>query len=1194
VQERDLSDDSQPGDLKMSKFHDSHAFDIVDARLKLILAALLLLTGSSFGQLSSSSVTGLVKDTRGAIIPGATVALQNVDTNVLRETVSNGAGNYSFESVPPGRYTLAFTAGTFQKEEIAAFDVSVAQAVAINAVLNVGSVMSTVVVQAQGIQVEGSTAQLGTLIGQKEVTDLPLNGRNFTQLLQLTPGATPIDVGQNKSGGGSPVLSGSAFTYPSINGQPNRATLYLLDGVNDNNAWFNSYAVAPIIDSIQEFKINSHSDAQYGQVTGGVVNVSTKAGTNNFHGSAWEYIRNNDFDAETYFPSLALYHQNQFGSSLGGPVQLPKIYNGKDKTFFFIAFEGFRFSEGNGTFFLQPTAAQLGESTWGGAQVNRYGDFSTATTGVAGCTGTTSTSTAKCQLYDPTIANAQSNRPAYVGNQIPVSEMNPYSIAFIHTIFSAPIVIPGVAPTVDNGEITSPTRQTQYNYSARVDQHIGIRDFIFFRYSGQQLETITPGTIPHLFSDNKDPSQQYGLNWMHIFGPSTSMQVQYGRTHVTGNNITAYDIHNMATIFGTAGAYSNFIDGVTLLPVLTTTGYFSGGESNSPASNLSSIHEFQGSMSRQIGSHQLQAGGGWDQINYTQYQRTGLETFSGTSTNNFSGNPGSTVPSSGASTQTGNGLADFLLGYPSTEQKRNLRITERPGGIADIYLQDSWKTTPRLTVNYGLRYDRTVVPQYGTPGTEGEAGGIETGDLNFRIGEYIVQKLPPTCAVLGHAPCIPNSSGTLPADVRVALHSRILHGTKTNFGPRFGLAYRANTKLAIRGGFGITFDNWAAAIQLPQQFQGQWPDVGNQELDNTNTPGTAFVSPQNPFSAAPSGALPGPTPFSGNVGGFVDPYIKNPYSEQWNAGIEQQFGNATVFALNYVGSESHRLDLGDSYNTGTPAAGISFAARRAAGTAGQPFPYIEVNRWDRAAGSGAYNALQASLVRRFVSGFAYQVAYTWSKAIDEGQSGWFGAEGSSLEDPYNPRGSRSVSAYNVPQLLTVNLNYEIPFGQGRQFDSSNKIVNYIVGNWQINSIFLGRSGQNFSVTSSGDIANTGNASSSPYERANLIGTPHLSNPSKQEWFNTAAFATPASGTLGNSGRNILLDQTYWNLDTSVIREFPIRESLQLQFRAEAFNVLNHPVLGTPGASTTTPSTLGVVTTTANSQRLMQFAVKVVF
>jgi hypothetical protein len=1172
------------------------------------LIAIAGLTNLAFAQSSSSSVNGIVTDPLGAIVSEARVTLKNVDTNVLRETVTNGAGAYVFTAIPPARYTLIFTAPTFQTESISAFQVAVAQAVTINATLHTGNVSESVTVEAAGTQVESSTAQLGTVIDEKAVNNLPLNGRNFTQLLTLTPGVTPISTGQNSSASNTAVTASgtTAYSFPSINGAGNRSTIYLVDGMNDNQAWYNTYAVPPIVDTIQEFKINSHNDAIYGGTLGGVVNIVTKSGTNNLHGSAWEFIRNNSFDAKPYIAAPASYHLNTFGGQVGGPVRIPWLYDGRNKTFFLVGVEATHYSKAGSTNILIPTQAQLN------------GDFSSASTGVnkgGDCVaGDTVARTYPCQLYDPTVANniARPARPAFPGNQIPISRMNPYSLAFIREVFgnATPIVIPGIAPTTYNYQITDPTRQMVYNYTGRIDQHIGTRDFIFFRYSGIQWNQESPSTLPTLFTSTDIPAQQYGVSWMHIFSPTTSMQIQYGRTHVEDNVITQFNDHDLWKKYGCSTYMcASFVGGATILVTQSVTNGFSGGEANSPSKNLSSIHEWLGSVMHTIGNHQIQAGGGWDQVNYTAQLRQGQVSFTGASSGNFANNPGSpsNITSAQVSAQSGFGLADFLLGYPNNENKRNVFLTERPGGIANAYAQDSWKITRNLTLNYGLRYDRSVIPAFGTDESIGLQGSIETGDFDFNTGDYIIQKLPPLCSERKQAPCLP--SAALPPHVRVATGSKILHGSKDNLSPRFGFAYRVNDKMSVRGGYGLTYDNWAGIIQMTQNYQGSWPDTGTLQINGTNTPGTPYTSAQDPF-AANAGNLPAPTPFgSSNVNYMVDPRWQNPYSEQYNVGIEQQFGERTVFSLNYVGSTSHRMDIGGYYNTGTPCATcVSFASR---GTnTGQPYPYtVPQKSWDHSGGSASYNALQASLARRFTTGLGYTVAYTWSKTLNDGTDGYFGVEGGVPEDPYNPRGSRGPASFSIPQMLSANLIYELPFGKNKLFASGSSLVNYIIGNWQINSIFTAHSGQAINVTAAGDIANTGNAGT--YERADLVGDPFRpgsvdANPAcsaptgptrtRNQWFNPCAFKTPAIGTLGNAPRNFIRGPQFWNVDASVHRIFPIHENLALKLDIETFNALNHPVLGNPASSVTTPSTLGTITSvaTGNNQRILQFAGKIQF
>ena len=311
-----------------------------------LLLSVMCLAPNGWAQNSTASVLGSVVDPSGAKVPGARLVLTNVDTNVQRVTVSNNTGDYNFVQVPPAHYKLTISAQGFDTQKINTFDVAVAQSVEINVKMKIGEAGTSVTVDAVGTQVETTTSQLGTVIGTKEVNDLPLNGRNFTQLLVLTPGASPVNVGQNAGSSNTANYQNDQYVIPAVNGQSSRSNLFLVDGLNDNNSWYNTYSVPPIIDTIQEFKINTHNDAQYGQVTGGVINVASKAGTNTLHGSAWEFLRNNDFDAPTRFVSASnLYHQNQFGAQSGGPIVIPKLYNGQNKTFFEVGFEGFHYSK---------------------------------------------------------------------------------------------------------------------------------------------------------------------------------------------------------------------------------------------------------------------------------------------------------------------------------------------------------------------------------------------------------------------------------------------------------------------------------------------------------------------------------------------------------------------------------------------------------------------------------------------------------------------------------------------------------------------------------------------------------------------------------------------------------------------------------------------------------------------------------
>jgi hypothetical protein len=535
---------------------------------------------------------------------------------------------------------------------------------------------------------------------------------------------------------------------------------------------------------------------------------------------------------------------------------------------------------------------------------------------------------------------------------------------------------------------------------------------------------------------------------------------------------------------------------------------------------------------------------------------------------------------------TGDPLSSFLMNVPSGASRRNVNELERPGGVLSAFLQDSWKVTPRLTVNYGLRYDYPFLPAYGTNATIGQQGGPETGDMDFATGNYIVQKLPPLCSVRGFAPCIPGTG--LPDHVLVSPNGKISHNVHTNYGPRFGFSFKVDNKTVVHGAFGIVFDDWAAVTQMAQNIEGAWPDIGQQiasSLTNvpTSTQQSPTVSAQNPFSASGSGLFPPATPFTNNQW-FYDPHIKNPYSEQWNFGVQRQLGGALALRVDYVGSGSHRTNVGGQYNTAlTPGPGDPQSRA--------PYPYSVPTFYDRSVGTGNYNALQVQLDQRYSSGFSYQIAYTFSKAESE-DDGWFGVEGQTVQDPYHPGASRGLSGTNIPHVFSANGLYAIPVGPGKKFSTGNRFGDYILGNWQINNIFTWRNGQNFTVIDSADIANIGNSN---YERANLVGNPHLSHKTRAEWFNTAAFAIPAKYTYGNGGRNTLQAQRWINLDSSVIRSFPIWREKQFEFRAEAFNIFNHPIFGQPGRDLNSPSSFGAVgTNQANLNRILQMSGKIVF
>ncbi|HWO29517.1 MAG TPA: carboxypeptidase regulatory-like domain-containing protein, partial [Candidatus Acidoferrum sp.] len=667
----------------------------------------------------------------GAVLPGASVVLRNVETGVERSTVSNNAGNYVFLDLNPGRYTLQVKAGGFSEKRISEFVLGVNQTATIDVALNVGSESQAVTVEASAEQLQVSNADLGTVIATKQVNDLPLNGRNFTQLLSLTPGVAPISVAQNGMGGrpggfGAPISVGSSFTFPAINGQTNRSNFFLMDGLNNFGSFQSTYSVPPIIDAIQEFKVVSHTDsAEFGGVLGGVVNVVTKSGSNDLHGSLWEYIRNNAFDSRPGFldPTAKTpgFRQNQFGASVGGPVWIPRLYNGRNKTFWFFAYQGLRYGKDASTLLLVPTAAQLG------------GDLSSFPS----------------QIYNPFTTMSTGQRSPFPGNIIPSNLIDQKMVAYAKAVF--PAAGPYNPATNSNAIDTTPETQTQNEYNVRIDQNFGQKNTAFFRYSSINSVLSTSGGLPGLVKREPIPGRDWGGSYVHIFNPSLILQAQYARV-TNSDNVTQLFTHlNAASLNSQVGFADTFASGFAgakggpLIPSLGPSGYASGGDNVELVPRATDTHQVSGTLTKIIGRHTVVFGGGFTSNGWESPISYASVSFAGGQT----GNPLNPK-------EPGDPLASFLLNVPDGANRRNVHEVDRFGGLMSWYLQDSWKATPKLTINAGLRYDLTFIPPYGTNATIGQEGGIETGDVNFSNGTYIVQKLPPPCSVRGFAPCIPN------------------------------------------------------------------------------------------------------------------------------------------------------------------------------------------------------------------------------------------------------------------------------------------------------------------------------------------------------------------------------------------------------------------------------------------------------
>lgn len=892
-----------------------------------------------------------------------------------------------------------------------------------------------------------------------------------------------------------------------------------------------------------------------------MVNVATKGGTNSFHGDAFDYLRNNVLDARNFFTpptaKVTPYKQNQFGGTIAGPVIIPHLYDGRNKTFFYASYEGLRnHAVSTSSPYRVPTAAELS------------GDLSDF----------------PVTIYNPFSTRPDPAHPGYSlidpfpNNQIPANLINQSMVKYAQAVYPAPV---NIGVTGFNGLDSTSNILRQDLASIRFDQQVRSKDTVFVRYTGMTQPFTGSGGFTGYESNRYFHGYNGALSWIHTFSGNGVAQFTFGRNSMEYNNPTTFANAppTLATELGFSPNFvSPFIGGTTLLPSLNpgTPNFPSGGQAISN-SHTSNVTEVKGDVSLIHGRHTFKGGADFASNNFEALYLNNNVGFSSAETScNFCYATKSGAPAGGL------GLASFLLNVPDNAGLRNVHETEHGGWVDGFYFQDQWKATDRLTVNLGLRYDVTLIPIYGNS----KENTNTTGDIDFNNGTYIIQKAPAACSSTVGAPCIPG--GTLPDHVVVTPHSNhsIFNNTYDNWQPRLGVAYRLSPTLVMRAGYGRFFENWAAITQTAQNTEGSWPQLGQLLASNLNQNAVPTITSFDPF---PGTSVPAPTPFasSGFIQWYMNPLQKNPYSDQWNFGFEKQMGSANVISANYVGARSERLDVGGFYNVAmTPGPGdaATIASRR-------PYPYIPPTYYDRDTGHSNYNAFQFSFNRRASSGLSYILSYTYSKNMSVGCDGWYGVEGCSIQDPYHIQHDYSVAGFDLTHIFSFSWVYQIPVGPGKRFSTQNRALDYALGNWEFNGLFFTSSGQPFSVGVNGDIANTGCGC----DRASGVGggSPFEANKQPQQWLNPAAFTSPAPFTFGNLGRNSLRADWPRNFDLTLFREFPIAESKRVEFRAEFFNAFNTPLFGGPD-SNISDSTFGQVFSTANSARIIQMALKFYF
>lgn len=1206
---------------------------------KVLAATVLIILSASaiFSQTSTGEVNGTLTDPTGNAVPGATVRLINQATKLENQATTNESGAYTFVNVKPGSYVLRVEMSGFKQAITAQFDLGVSETITQNITLEVGNVSETVEISSGSEVIQGASTELGTVIAQKAIEDLPLNGRNFTQLLTLTPGVTPVSTSQNRSIGGvegNVGLPGSGFADASFHGQQNRSKLYFFDGIINTNIRGPSYIVIPNIDLIQEFKVVSHdAKAEFGGAAGGVVNMVSKSGGNSFHGSAFEFVRNDAFDARNSFdvctparcapgqgvPDKPLpFRQNQFGAVLTGPIF-------KNRTFFSGGYDGWRYSQPGLGLSYVPTAAEInGDFTNTPFRRQIFNPFSTRQVGA-----NIVRDPFRCDAAgNPLPINAQRQQDQTIGT--PCFKI-PQALIFapMQQLFRTYSPTPNLTGDPQNNFAqTRPTTNQSDGYQIRIDHRFTDNDNAFFRFTLQRVTVFNPiGTSGS--TSGSSNGFNYGGAWTHTFSPNLILDIRGGYAGRPGVDAGQQNQHE-------AGleplSQAGFRDVDKYGGLLVRLANWTAGSNNDFGLRGAALREnpnwsITPNLTWLVGNHNLKTGFWYISAKRIQLNTFQRYTFADAQTSNPSQN------------STGLSLASALLGFPGSGEAQ---LPELHGGAVQFgyaawaaYAQDEWKIRPNLVLTLGLRYDYVNQPK--------TLDGRLWNALDLENQQWIIgaKEFAPRCSVAQQAPCIPDAFFSDPHFNNVVLAGRDDFGPpaiKDNWGPRLGVAWTLNPKTVIRAGYGLYWDALPARSQYAQNDLEAtvWYDATAFAVSNANAPAN-FINGTSANIIQIQGqgfSTPLPTTNPWGVGGFPNnPRYKDPYSHQWHLEVQRQLTPTMMISVAYVGSKNGRL----------PFSGFANAARQASpnGTPTATIDALRLMPWVSAGlnyttntGTANYNALESKFQRRFSSGWSTLISYTWSKSIDT-SSGYFNVENgpggsSTIQNYYDPSTARGISSYNIPHFLSWATVYEFPFGRGKKWFDKGAAA-WLLGDWQLNYIFQARSGAPYNLVVTGDLANLrGNpnvGAPNNYLRPNLIADPFAPGPvaanpdplcqrtisqggraadathTVASWFNPCAFGIPV-GSFGSLGRNVFRGRSVYTMDMSLFKNFRVRENMKLQLRAEAFNVFNRQNWDTPANANLTLNTnattlaagVGRISGLAQgtTPRQLQFGIRFVF
>ncbi len=1082
-----------------------------------VWAALLIFGVACFGQ--TATVTGRVTDATDAVIPGTTIRVINEATAAVREVQTNEVGYYTVPLLPPGRYRMEVQAEGFRSINRTGIILQVDQAATVDFVMELGAVTEQIEVTADAVQLNTVDASRGQVIENQRIVEMPLNGRDYNQLALLSAGTV------------QPV--GGRFGGFSSGGQRTTQNNYLLDGVDNNGAELagaqrRGEMVRPSIDAIQEFKVQTNAyAAEYGRAMGSVVNVTTKSGTNDLHGTLFYFMRNEALDAKNFFDPpdrpKPPFKRHQYGFSAGGPIYFGDKLDWRNKVFWF------------------------GDAEWTDIRQTRTATSTIPTAGMRSGDFSDLLAQRNKAIIDPLTGSP------FPGNIIPADRIDPIAQTLINLYPN-----PQNADVAANFVNQAPQVEDVKKWDVRADVNATDRDSVYWRYSWHDFVRPQALTLPApAFGGGNDQlveGNNTAAGWNHIWSPNVIMSIRgvwnfglFKRDNVAAAKALAEELGvvSLNDAYGIPGPPNSILGSQS---IMNTTGYTNVGQGAfNPVDRDSQNRQILGDVSWVTGSHNIKFGGSFlrSQNNiFNIRHEIGTYAFN--------------------SRYTGDGMADMMIGWANTYTFQSRIQVQLRQNLTSAFIQDDWKVTPRLTLNLGLRYELLRPWQ----------------DLRDRMGIFDISTDPDNPRLI-----FAGSEGDSTFDRSMYKMDR------NNFMPRIGFAYRLGDKTVLRSGYGI-FYTYMEPYGDAQYLIGNPPFAFAVDRRGSATTPAVFLQ---------EGPPPGSLELENATGVQFSSYNRFPelsYAQQWNFNIQRELGQDWLFEIGYSGSRGAHLLRRYDGNFSPPGPGPINDKRRYSeaaipGTDIVTSPLGQVIFYNQD-GNSFYHALVTKIEKRFSGGFTLLGSYTWSKNIGDtcGNAAAGNTSGCGFQDLRNINAlERSLDNQDVPHRFVVSGIWDLPFGRGRMFGSNmNSVAEAIFGGWSIGSIVTWSEGRPYSVTISGNPANTG--SHGVVNRPNVNGDPYAGTRTIQEDFDTSVFGRQEDFQIGTLGRNTMRQRSFFNWDFSALKRWRVAERMDVQFRFEAFHFTNTPRFGQAGNAFGT-SNFGRITS-AGTPRNLQFGLKLIW